>query len=91
MTAISSIIPEPYRTDLLHAAQVGTPGSPERIAAVKVAEARVRRAIPEMFIHEIRNKAGNIVGYEPPEYAELVAKWNREHLEREREREAVDA
>ena len=74
--------PEPHRSALMMAAQVGLPGSSERMAAIAAQEKRARKACPDLFIHELRDKHGRLTGYEPASYEAQVHRWDMERKER---------
>lgn len=76
-------IPEPHRSALMMAAQVGLPGSKERMAAIAGEEKQARKAYPDLFIHEIRDTHGRLTGYEPASYEAKVHRWKMERKERE--------
>ena len=73
MTKLANIIPEPYRSMLAQAAQVGPRFSAENRAAVDAAEKTVKESLPHLFWQEIV-KQGYKTAHEPA-YEELVEKW----------------
>jgi hypothetical protein len=73
---LANLIPEPYRFELVKAAQVSTKDSKAREKAVNDAIKKVKEALPYLFVQEIRDpKTKRIVDYDPPSYKDLVSEW----------------